>query len=320
MMTSGFQRACHNGPPYACDAPGGCGSTRCGRTGTRTANACVTCGVYRPDAEPRHPNHPPVCDADRTLLDRHLVDVANLHAELVNPEPAILDDRQHERFGVAHFPGGIKHVFSRGMCPSDPLAALGGVAAINSKSKAPSVSGSRERPLPINASTADLQAPAKVPSLAPSTRRPGEAPTGWPEDQIGHLSVATILDGWARDWRDTLFPGQHLPPAQVDELAAWLRVRLADACDQHPAITEFADELKTLRGTLRVMAGETEPQPERCDGVPCRRCDMRMLFRRTDASGDVDCVNPDCRAAYRANEYQDWVKELAYHTRATQNA
>ncbi len=274
-----------------------------------SSTACRTCPVYRPDSDPRLPHRPLVCDGDRALLDRHLYDIANLHADLTNDEPPLIDTRQHERFGTAYFPDGIRHVFSRGLRPSDPVARLGGVAPINSRTRQPTVSGSRERPIPIDAATFDLKAGARVPNPSPAAK-------GWPEDQIGRLSTATVLDQWARDIRDTLHPGQHLPPATVDQLVAWLRSRVDDICDQHPAIAEFAEEIRTLRSALRAAAGEVEPQPERCDGVPCRRCDLMTLYRH--AGGDVECVNPDCRAINREDEYQDWVKTLAVEqTRAS---
>lgn len=275
------------------------------------SGSCATCPVIRPDTDPRQPTYPPVCDGDRQLLDRYLLEIANLHAELCNDEKPLIDVRQYDRSG--------RDGASLGPSWADPLAALGGVAPINSRSKAPAVSGSRERPIPINAAEHDLKAPAKVPSLAPSSRgRDATSHHGWPEDQIGHLSTATLLDQWVRDIRDTLYPGHHLPPATVDQLAAWLRARLDRVCDHHPAIAELAEELRTLRGALRSAAGVTEPPPERCDGIPCKRCDMAMLYRQHDA--DVHCLNTDCSAVYRSDEYQDWVKTLAAEQKIRRHA
>jgi hypothetical protein len=278
------------------------------------APTCLTCSLFRPDSTPRIPNYPPICDGDRALMDRHLADVANLIADLSNDEEPLIDGRRHERFGIAYFEGGHRHVFSRGTFPSDPLAPLGGVAPINSRTKAPSVSGSRERPIPIPVTALDLKADARVPN-------PSGVGRDWPEDQIGNLSAATVLDQWVRDIRDTLWPDQHLPEATVDHLVAWLRNRLQDVCDRHPAVVEFAEEIRSLRGALRSAAGETEPQPERCDGVPCKRCDLMTLFREAD---DVTCVNPDCAAVLRGDEYLEWVKTLAAEQKikrhATQNA
>ncbi|HEY6115303.1 MAG TPA: hypothetical protein VI172_05040, partial [Candidatus Dormibacteraeota bacterium] len=212
---------------------------------------CVVCPVTRPDADPRQPNTPPVCDGDRALLDRWLVEIANLDADLRNDEPVIADERTHERYGTAYLPNGNRHVWSKGSYASDPVGALGGVAPINSKSSQPNVGGSRERPMPISTALHDLKAPARVPN--PTAQ--GRECAG---DQIGRLSAATTLDQWVRDWRDTLWPDHHLPSATVDQLVLWLRTpigndrtRLDVACDHHPAIDEFAAEMKDLVGALR---------------------------------------------------------------------
>lgn len=308
MMTSGCQCACHNGPHYACDVPGGCGSTGCGRTGTRTANACVTCAVYRPDAEPRQPNHPPVCDGDRTLLDRHLVDVANLHAELVNGEPPEADRRRYERFGVQYNDDGTREIVSLGEAWADPLTAFGGVAPIPSRSKQPSVAGSRERPVPIRVDVVDLTADAREPNPTSQSRR-------FPDDQVGHLAVATVLDQRVRDWRHTLFPDQHLPAARVDELTIWLRHRADLACDHHPAITEFAAELKQIRGALAAAAGQAEPRPEPCEGVACSRCDLLALFRRPGDTYRAECGG--CGQLYSEQEYTELTAGQAKTERAS---
>jgi hypothetical protein len=231
-----------------------------------------------------------------------LADVANLIADLSNPEPPVVDDRRHERFGVAYFTGGVRHVFSKGLKPSDPLAALGGVAPINSKSKAPNVTGSRERPLPIAVDALDLTAVARVPNPTPHG-------SGWPEDHVGHLSAATVLDSWVRAVRDDLFPDHHLPPATVDEMVGWLRHRLEGICDRHPAVTDLAEEIRHLRGALRSEAGQTEPHPEPCDGVNCARCEMRALYRRPGDTYRAECSN--CGTLYTEDEYAALIAEQA---------
>lgn len=267
------------------------------------SDTCTTCPVLRPDSDPRIPNYPPVCDGDRALLDRLLVEIANLHVVLGTPEPLIVDRRRYERFD--------RLGASLGTVWASPLTDLGGAAPISSRSKQPSVSGSRERPIPIPVHVVDLQAPLRPVRLS----QPFRGDSG---DQVGHLPAAVVLAEWVRGWRDQLFGNQHLPKPGVGNLVRWLRDRLPDACDEHPAIAEFAEEIRNLRGALRSAAGESEPRPERCDGVPCRRCDLMTLFRQP--GGDVHCVTADCSAVYRADEYQQWVKTLAAEVRIKQNA
>lgn len=302
--------ACHASSYATCDHPGGCGTPGgcCATPRPARAGDCITCPVIRPGTDPRQPHQPPVCDGDRTLIDRWLGDIGRLHSILTEPEPPIVDQRRHNRYATAYLPGGTRHTWNKGSYPSDPLAALGGVAPINSRSKAPAVTGSRERPIPIRADLHDITAPLRGTNLTTAGRQ-------HPDDHIGHLPATTVLDGWVRSWRDTLWPGHHLPDGTVTELVKWLRARLTDACDRYPIIDEFAGEIRALHNTLRAMAGETDPQPERCEGVACKRCDMQMLFRRADGSGDVDCLNPACAAVYREDEYADWTKTLAAEPR-----
>ncbi len=272
---------------------------------------CQLCRVYRPDSNPREPYRPNVCDADRQLLDRHLTDIANLIAELANPEPLIVDQRRYERTGIRYLKHGQREVVSLGEVWADPLADLNGVAPINSRSNQPAVSGSRERPIPIAVTTLDLKATARVPH---QTR----AVADWPDDQVGHLSAATILDQWTRNIRAALFPDHHLPAATVDQLISWLRNRVDDVCDHYPLAAEFAEKIRDLRSVLRSVAGETEPQPEHCDGVPCKRCNLLTLYRQLD--GDVNCINPDCQTILRDDEYYDWVKTLVAEQTILQRA
>lgn len=154
------------------------------------------------------------------------------------------------------------------------------------------VSGSSEPVLPIAEDVWDL--------LQPATLSHGHG--DWPQDQIGFISIATFVDLWCRDWADTR--GQGEVGSGVD----WLKVRLEWACDEHPAIDDFAHELARIHHAVHRYAGAREPRPELCRGVPCRRCDaINTLYRRVDGTGDVECHNPDCRLVYRAAEYHQWV-------------
>ena len=276
-----------------------------------TQHTCILCHIYRPDADPRTPVRPPVCEGDRYRLSREIADIRRLHNRLVNPDPVEVDNRRYDaqyQLWDATAKEWVEHNEQR---RRDPLAAIGGVAAIPSRSNQPSVTGSRERATPVNLDTVDLANDARRPNATAAARQ-------HPDDQIGHLSVATVLDSWVRDLRDTLWPGLHLPPATVPELVAWLLVgvsdtspgaRIDDACDRHPAIDEMAIELHELRRTLRGALGESEPQPERIEGVACRGCDLRTLFRQPGDYYRAECGA--CGLLYTEAEYVEWVGELA---------
>lgn len=162
------------------------------------------------------------------------------------------------------------------------------------------VSGSREAPLPLRVDPLDLTMPARAAVV--------HDPLG---DQVGLLSVATVLDSWVRDWRDVRGKGEGLPGPTVVELGQWLAVRLDDACDDHPAIDEFADEMKALGHQLRRAVGRFEIRPEHLD-VPCRRCDL-MDLHRLPGEDRVECGS--CGDLLTEDEYLRWIKMLAPNTK-----
>jgi hypothetical protein len=130
-------------------------------------------------------------------------------------------------------------------------------------------------------------------------------------DQIGYLSVKTTMHGWVRDWAETRGKRELGALASVDEHVRWLSDRLDWACDLHPAVDEFAAELRALTRAMRRYIGPDTARPRPCTGVPCRRCDFLTLARLADGSGDVECQNPACRTIYRPDEYERWTRLLA---------
>lgn len=259
------------------------------------STACTLCAVYRPDAEPRAPYRAPVCEGDRRLLDHHLADIRELYDRLTRPEPPDVDDRSYR------LPGdGDEQA-------ADPLAALGGAGPVPGRSGQPRVSGSRNPAPPVPSDRIDLTLPAR-----PATRRLfARGVLGLDGDQVGHLSVATILDTWVRDWRDRRWFDQHLPAATVADLVHWLRTRLDDACTSHPAIDEFAAEIRAVRSALRRAVGEADPAPEadRYARVPCRRCDLRGVLMRRPGDVYIECGS--CGVLMTDGELTDWVERLA---------
>jgi hypothetical protein len=171
------------------------------------------------------------------------------------------------------------------------------------QNEAQRVTGSREAPIPLNVDVVDLSAQAR-------NAQATDAAKAHPEDQIGQVAVASILDQWARDWRDEMAFAQSLPVPTVPELARWLGNRVEWACDRHPAVDEFAAEMGRLRAVLRGVLGLSEPQAEFCDGVVCRKCDRYALYREGDY---VECDH--CGLLYSEREYHDWVGLLAGQAR-----
>lgn len=154
-----------------------------------------------------------------------------------------------------------------------------------SQSGGPKVSGTREAPLPGRLDVLNLVGPG----AANVRDRHG--------DQHGELPPLVWMQQWARDWRDNGAPGDQLPPPALADTEEWLRHRLDWACDEHPAVDEFARELGQQVATLRAVNGERSdritigPCPTQFDdrttcGAPlkaspwltaitCRRCGVR---------------------------------------------
>lgn len=190
------------------------------------------------------------------------------------------------------------------------------------------VSGTPEAPVPLSLDVLDLIGPARPGSLLPHangllhqtaaivTRTRSlerhEYAARW-TDQIGDLSVATQLDAWVRDWREQRGRGEGPPEPTVPVLARWLADRWEDACDNHPAVDEFALDVGELRGRLRAVAGLVEPREQQCVGVACPSCDLRTLWRLPLNDGTmsdyVECKV--CGHLLMPSEYERWVGQLA---------
>jgi len=170
------------------------------------------------------------------------------------------------------------------------------IVMVPGQSQGQRVSGSRTPPLPLRVDPLDLTLPARAGAVHDVLG-----------DQIGHLSVATVLDSWVRDWSDTLRIGDQLPGIGVGSLVLWLRNRLTDACDTHGAIDVFAFEIRNLHRTLRVVTGLQEIRPEHLD-VPCRRCDLLDLHR-LPGQDRVECLS--CGDLLTEEEFHRWCGLLA---------
>jgi hypothetical protein len=162
------------------------------------------------------------------------------------------------------------------------------------------VSGTHEAPVPIRVDATDLTMPARRGAVVDADH-----------DQIGHLPVAAVLDSWADDWRMHRRRGEGPPEPTVPTLCRWLGDRLEDACDDHPAIGDFADELRSIRSVLYGVLGLNDV-PDVKHGVRCRSCDALTLIRFP--GGDfTECTT--CGLLLSADEYATWTALLAAHLR-----
>jgi hypothetical protein len=164
------------------------------------------------------------------------------------------------------------------------------------------VSGSRTPPVPVNLDSVDLSGLARPGSRGPYVR----GILGLDEDQIGHLAAATTLDRIARDWRNQRHTDEHPPAPTVPELTSWLDNRLDHACDKDETIADTAGELRDLKSALRRTLNDYPPQPDLCEGIACKQCDLRALYR---GEKWITCGN--CGLLYSHDEYHEWVGLLA---------
>lgn len=126
------------------------------------------------------------------------------------------------------------------------------------------------------------------------------------KDQTGKIAVAARLDSWAQDWITTLpNVGQMLPPPTIPELVRWLYTRAMTACDQHPAIDEFAAELRQMITDMR-NAIDLNLEPVRYK-APCPYCGTQTLQRERGADW-IECKKvhpnaPGCGRLWGEDEY-----------------
>ena len=100
---------------------------------------------------------------------------------------------------------------------------------------------------------------------------------------------------------------ENPPGATVVELAGWLGNRLDWACSLHPAVDEFALEIRELHRTIQRTVGVNDVRPEHLD-VPCRRCDLLDLHR-LPGQDRVECGS--CGDLLTEAEYARWCGLLA---------
>ena len=174
-----------------------------------------------------------------------------------------------------------------GQLLAEPLAPSG------SPGKGGPVTGSRERPIPIRVDLFDLT-------------HPGAAAYVQGDDQVGHIPVWVTLESWARDWSTYRAMGEH-SGVGVADICRWMRERVDEMCDEHPAIDECYRDIRSLRGALLAQLGQVDI-PDYKKGVPCRQCNALALVRR-NGEDFIECG--ECPAVLTPGEYDAWVRLMA---------
>jgi hypothetical protein len=255
-------------------------------------HTCILCRIYRPDADPRFADT--VCQADLLRLERDLLAIPGLFRRVADGDTVEAYGRWYESVDDG---GNATGQLRR----CDPVAGLLPAGTIRARTHQPSVTGSREAPLPINVDAVDLTA-------AP---RAGAA-TGDPRDQVGYLSVATVLDGWARYVRNSIVPNFSLPRRDVTHLVRFLHNQLYAMVDELPgALPGLAGDLRGLCAALRHILGDTDPPPQPLLGVRCRHCQTMSTLVPWPDGRYVECracgqlYNPGDRVALAKEQVAD---------------
>ena len=137
--------------------------------------------------------------------------------------------------------------------------------------------------------------------------------------QVGYPPVAATLWNHVRVWVDVRGKGEAGPEPTVPAICDWLSVRTAWACEEFPAVDEYALEVVQLRGALYGIAGHPEPddRPVPVAGVPCIRCRHVSLVRRP-ADMAILCQWPDCMSVWTPDEWARVTKATAQAVRRGQ--
>lgn len=137
----------------------------------------------------------------------------------------------------------------------------------------------------------DSEDPALTPVPAPVGRA---AFASKPPVNVAWLSwrqgsdIVPVLLGWAADWAD-LYHLTGRIPQDVPGLCQWLRNHLGRAAVDHPAISEFTLEVRTLARRSQKYAGRSNPRhiPVTCTTInpdTGQECGARLPISNEDTS------------------------------------
>jgi Zn ribbon nucleic-acid-binding protein len=244
---------------------------------------CVLCAYYHPRADPHPADRSQTCINGRRRLEHELMVLGSSYRRLLEMQ---VDDT------------GAKDAASKSL-PAGPVPA---------PSRQPSVSGSKERRIPLT-DVADLTAPAQIGAV--------HDPFG---DQVGHHSVATVLNEWVTAWHERFFGNQKRPAPTVEALLAWLiGVRMDLICDADEAVVDFAVELRDLRAAIYGHLGENKRKPQPMWGVACPRCNLtsQLMLDPEDPDHYRECAN--CGKLMTQDEYHAHLVKWVDQYREGQN-
>lgn len=238
---------------------------------------CILCAYYHPRADPHAPE-----PGWQTCL----IGSRRLEHDLLGIRAAYL--RLDEE--VAAEPGA-----------RDTISQLLPGAPTPSPSNQPRVAGSRERRLPIDAERLDLLLPV-VPGYVRDPRH----------DQIGHHSVATLLNEWVAEWHDRWHYHESYPRTDAIHLIDWILAptRLQRICQEAEALADFAEELRGLRSRLRYALGDVEKKPVIMWGVSCPRCQLVSQLRLDPEDPDNYRECGSCGLMLSRDEYLQHLRDL----------
>lgn len=198
---------------------------------------------------------------------------------------------------------------------ADPVANLVPAGPVAGGWRESRIRSTRPERVPISLDASDLTAPARAGSVGVKHRGSWFGKPDGDPDQVGHLSVATVLDAHVRQWAEER--GEGLPALRtarerspVGLLARWLTDRLPWALQSldGEALREFAVDVSDLLGALfgQAYGGRVRPKPMEAD---CPRCHLATLIQATPED-NIECVSPDCLRVLTPEEYADYVRDL----------
>lgn len=131
--------------------------------------------------------------------------------------------------------------------------------------------------------------------------------------------IAAALAYWsavAREERDLAEPPPRPRGAAITADTRLLLIHFDWLICEHPEpamSTEFGSDIGRVHHHATALTHTNDVRPQRCDGVPCPRCDLKALEHELDrdgrATGYIVCRS--CDTLLSPAEYERWLKMVA---------